>query len=164
MGKRSERIYEIVGNIVDIVSDVFKYAFYAALLFGVIFVADKAIDKVQIWWSDIKDQAALEASVLNSVSIRNLSWQKSPESLLESREEVLIISFTVKNESQYRIKDFGIRLIVSARSGTELQTKHKTIYDFVEPESKKVFRNINVGSVHDQAGKVECEITGLKFE
>jgi hypothetical protein len=104
----------------------------------------------------------LKVTILNSVSVSNFDWHMMPTS---DGDHVMKATFTVHNPFPFIvIKDFTIACTIFAKSGTQLQTISKKVYDIVEPNSKKIFRNIAVGSIHEQASKANCKIVDLQYE
>lgn len=164
-----------------VIKAVFGLAFVIGVAVTTWIVMDKAISCVDTTVENIKKSNArsearqekereLKASVLSSVSISKFDWQisdKSPlkptnvDEFLDKYNHVLKATFTVNNTSEYQIKDFNISCTVSARSGTYLHTITKTIYDIVDAKSKKNFKNMEIGSVHDQGGNVKCKVTDV---
>jgi hypothetical protein len=82
-----------------------------------------------------------------------------------SKDEVDIMTanFVVKNESNYDIKDFEIKCEHFAKSGTNIDSNTRTIYDVVKAHSTRKFPNFNMGFIHSQAASSACKITDLKI-
>jgi hypothetical protein len=84
-------------------------------------------------------------------------WYKTAD------DTVMEANFTVKNESNYNIKDFEIRCTHFAKSGTEIDHNTRTIYDVVKAHSVKKFPNFNMGFIHSQAVRSSCGITDVSI-
>lgn len=111
-----------------------------------------------------KAQAERYASVLNSLSISNFEWEKKSKYSPEGTKNIMFIkTFTVNNTSDYRIKDFIISSSVYANSGTVLGTIEKVIYEVVEPRDSKIFRDIELGPIHEQTERANCKVTRFEF-
>jgi hypothetical protein len=76
---------------------------------------------------------------------------------------IMEADFTIDNPTQYKIKDLEITCRHFAKSGTEIDSNTRTIYDFVEPKSKKVIKKFNMGFIHSQAEKSSCKIADLEI-
>jgi hypothetical protein len=78
-------------------------------------------------------------------------------------DNVLEADFTVKNSSNYDIKDLEIKCRDFAKSGTEIDSNTRTIYDVVKAHSTRKFVNFNMGLIHSQAAKSSCGISDLSI-
>ena len=76
-------------------------------------------------------------------------------------DNVMEADFVVKNDSNYTIKDFEIKCVHFAKSGTEIDSNTRTIYDTVKAHSTKKFPNFNMGFIHSQAASSSCGIIDL---
>jgi hypothetical protein len=74
---------------------------------------------------------------------------------------VMIADFTIENPTRYRFKDFEIKCTHSAPSGTVIDSNTRTLYEIVEPKSKKIIKQMNMGFIDSQAARSDCEITDL---
>jgi hypothetical protein len=74
---------------------------------------------------------------------------------------IMIADFTLKNPTQYRFKDFEIKCTHYAPSGTAIDSNTRTIYQTVEPNSKKVIMEMNMGFINSQASRSGCKISDL---
>jgi hypothetical protein len=71
--------------------------------------------------------------------------------------------FTVRNNSNYNIKDFEIRCDHFANSGTEIDHNTRTIYEVVKAHSVRKFPDFDMGFIHSQAVRSSCGITDLSI-
>src|SRR5271157_4952790 len=76
-------------------------------------------------------------------------------------DSIMMANFTVQNDSDYSIKDFEIKCLEHAKSGTLVDTNDRTVYDIVAAHSKKRFPDFNMGFIHSQAARASCEIVDL---
>ena len=74
---------------------------------------------------------------------------------------VMLGSFTVTNKSDYQFKDFTVRCVHSAASGTVIDSNTHTVYDLVKAHSTKKFKEVNMGFIHSQATSSACKIIDL---
>ena len=79
----------------------------------------------------------------------------------EGFDDIMVANFTVTNPTSYRFKDFEIKCVHFAPSGTEIDSNTRTVYQVVEAKSKKVVRNMNMGFIHSQVKSSSCRITDL---
>jgi archaellin len=95
-----------------------------------------------------------KSTALSQVSL-DFKWRK------EGFENVMEADFTVKNDSNYDIKDLEITCHHFAKSGTEIDRNTRTIYDVVKAHSTKKFQKFNMGLIHTQAEQSSCAVTNL---
>lgn len=77
---------------------------------------------------------------------------------------VMMVNFTITNESKYNIKDIEITCTHYANSGTKIDDNTRTIYELIPAGKKKVIRNFNMGFIHNQASSSSCKIANLVVE
>jgi hypothetical protein len=87
----------------------------------------------------------------------NFTWSKSEFGIMTA-------DFTVRNPTQYRIKDLEITCIHSAPSGTRIDENVRKIYEVVSPKSTRHFNDFNMGFIHSQATSSSCSITDLVIQ
>jgi RNA polymerase subunit RPABC4/transcription elongation factor Spt4 len=97
-----------------------------------------------------------KAVALSQVSL-DYTWSKG------GFGNVMEATFTVKNNSAYNIKDFEITCRHFAKSGTEIDSNKRTIFDVVKAHSTRKFPNFNMGFIHSQAEQSSCKITELSI-
>jgi len=76
---------------------------------------------------------------------------------------IMEADFTVKNDSDYDVKDLEIKCIHHAKSGTEIDSNTRTIYDVVKKHSTKKFHKFSMGFIHSQAASSSCGIENLSL-
>jgi hypothetical protein len=74
---------------------------------------------------------------------------------------IMEADFTITNPTSYKVKDLEVECDHSAPSGTVIDSNTRTIYEVVEPKSKKVIKKFNMGFIHSQAASSSCKITDL---
>ena len=77
---------------------------------------------------------------------------------------IMEANFTIKNPSNYDIKDITIKCRHFAKSGTLIDSNTRTIYDIVQAKSNKRFERFNMGFIHSQAEKSNCAIADLQIK
>jgi hypothetical protein len=97
-----------------------------------------------------------KSMALSQVSL-DFKWRK------EAFDNVMETDFTVKNGSNYNIKDFEITCRHYAKSGTEIDHNTRTVYDIVKAHSTKKFMKFNMGFIHSQAAQSSCAVTDLNI-
>jgi hypothetical protein len=93
-------------------------------------------------------------AALSGVKI-SFKWRKA------GFDNVMEADFVVKNDSRYNIKDFEIKCVHFAKSGTEIDSNTRTIYEIVEAHSTKKFPHFNMGFIHSQVASSSCAIDDL---
>jgi hypothetical protein len=85
----------------------------------------------------------------------DFKWRK------EGFDDIMKADFTLNNPTAYRFKDSEIRCSHYSPRGTVIDSNTRTIYQVVEPESKKVVKNFDMGFIHSQVASSSCKITDL---
>lgn len=75
---------------------------------------------------------------------------------------MMLADFVIHNNSEYTIKDIEIQCQHYAKSGTNIDSNTRTIFDIVKPHSKKGFPQFSMGFIHSQTASSSCKITDLK--
>lgn len=139
---------------------IFKLAFGA--MFGyAVFVAATTYNEVT---EDIQSSAPAQKVdrgptprqvALKSVDL-DFSWNKI------GFDNIMEGNFSIKNNSDFDIKDIEITCTHYAKSGTKIDSNTRVIYDLVSAKSTKKIEKFNMGFMHTQAEKTGCAITDLK--
>lgn len=74
---------------------------------------------------------------------------------------IMEANFTVHNKGKRDIKDIEITCTHFAKSGTRIDSNTRTIYEIIKANSKKSFKNFNMGFIDSQAYQSSCRITDL---
>jgi len=110
---------------------------------------------------DMKRAEAKFQAQPKQVAKRGLSldfqWQKS------GFGSVLLADFTIKNDSNYTVKDIEIRCDHYANSGTKIDSNTRVVYEIIEKHSTKKIKNINMGLIRSQITKSGCGIIDFKL-
>lgn len=85
----------------------------------------------------------------------DFSWSKS------GFGSVMEADFTIKNNSQYDVKDVEIECAHYAKSGTRIDSNTRTIYEVVKSKGSKTFNKFNMGLIHSQVYQSSCRISNL---
>src|SRR5689334_14300460 len=97
-----------------------------------------------------------QEQVLDQVTL-NFTWSKSEFGIMTA-------NVTVRNPTQYRIKDLEITCTHFAPSGTRIDENVRKIYEVVAPKSTRHFNDFNMGFIHSQATSSNCRITDLVIQ
>ena len=85
----------------------------------------------------------------------NFAWGK------QGFGNVMIANFTIRNKSNYDVKDIEAKCTHSANSGTVIDSNDRTIYEIVKAHTTKKVNGFNMGFIHSQAAQSSCEIVDL---
>lgn len=95
--------------------------------------------------------------------------REHPEEFVELQDinwsadfSIMELSVTLKNNSEFALKDFVIECEHSAPSGTVIDRNRREIFEVVEAGKSKRIRNFNMGFIHSQAKSTACLITRAK--
>lgn len=95
------------------------------------------------------------AEALRNVSLVNFEWHKG------GFDNVMMVSFSIKNDNSFAVKDLAINCAHQGKSGTLIDSNQRTIFDVIPPKSMKKFRNFNMGFIHTQADSSTCRVISL---
>lgn len=120
----------------------------------------KEVDKLKLI-VETQEKKDLNAKLARSnpeqfLEIVNFSWSK------EGFGSVMEATFSIKNKASIDMKDFEIRCEHSAASGSVIDSNTQTIYDIVQANSTRTFRNVNMGFIHTQAARSSCSVVAAK--
>ncbi|MFZ5557226.1 MAG: hypothetical protein ACOZDY_10990 [Pseudomonadota bacterium] len=74
-------------------------------------------------------------------------------------DTVLIVRFTLQNNSTAAMRDFVLECTTYGNSGTALNRRQQTLYEKLEPGKKASF-DLNMGLVNTQSAKASCHVAG----
>lgn len=98
-------------------------------------------------------KAEMTRNPAGKMNVAGLSWK------IGGFGSVGLMTFTVSNQNDFPVKDFVLSCTFSSNSGTQLGTAAHTVYETVKPRSKRSFSDVNVGFIHSQSGKANCDIS-----
>ena len=90
------------------------------------------------------------------VSIKKLSWSTG------GFGAIMMANFTIQNGNDFPVKDIQIECLLSANSGTKIDSAKQTIFEIVPANSAKTFHEVNMGFIRDQAKKASCEVVSVQ--
>lgn len=91
-------------------------------------------------------------SILEAIEL-DFKWQ------LGGFDTNMMVDFTITNNSAHTIKDIEVRCRHFAKSGTEIDSNRRTIYELFPKGQKKRVPDFNMGFIHSQAASSSCAIT-----
>jgi hypothetical protein len=89
------------------------------------------------------------------VSVESFQWTK------EGFGNVMEANFVIRNKLPWPVKDIEIRCEHSAPSGTMIDSNTRTIYERFEANQPKQINKFNMGFMHSQATRSDCQIVGV---
>jgi hypothetical protein len=93
---------------------------------------------------------APEPPPVNGLKISSQSWRRGG---LGSKA---LITFTLRNDNDYAVKDIEIACAFSRRDGSHLTDRKRLLPDMVNMKSRKTFARLHVGFVNIYANKAKC--------
>jgi hypothetical protein len=94
--------------------------------------------------------ASADAPPVNGLKISSQSWRRGG---LGSKA---LITFTLRNDNDYAVKDIEIACVFSRRDGTHLTDRKRILPDTVNMKSRKTFARLHIGFVNIYANKAKC--------
>lgn len=94
--------------------------------------------------------ATTEPSPIEGLRIGAQSWRRGG---LGSKA---LVTFTLRNNNPYPVKDIEIACAFSRRDGSHLTDRKRVVPGAVRPRSRKTFASVHVGFVNVNASKAKC--------
>src|SRR5260221_4725764 len=69
---------------------------------------------------------------------------------------------TIDNGNDFPVKDIDVRCEFSRKSGTQLSTSQRTIFDTIPAQAKRTFKDVNMGFINSQSAKASCRVATAK--
>lgn len=96
-------------------------------------------------------QAPVEPASVDGLKISSQSWRRGG---LGSRA---LVTFTLRNDNPYGVKDIEIACSFARQDGTHLTDRKRVIPDaVVNTKSRKTFSQLHIGFVNVYANKAKC--------
>lgn len=99
---------------------------------------------------DDRPTASSEPAAVNGLKISSQSWRRGG---LGSKA---LITFTLRNDNPYAVKDVELACAFSRRDGSHLTDRARTVPGPVGRKSRKTFAAVHVGFVNVNASKAKC--------
>ena len=95
---------------------------------------------------------AAEAAGLDRLKISSQTWRRGG---LGSKA---LVTFTVRNDNDYAVKDVEIACAFARRDGSHLTDRSRVLADIVSMKSRKTFARVPVGFVNVNADQAKCSL------
>lgn len=92
------------------------------------------------------------ASPLDGLKISSQSWRRAG---LGSNA---LVTFTLRNNNDYAVKDIEIACAFNRRDGSHLTDRTRLIRDTVNMKSRKTFARMHVGFININASRAKCSL------
>lgn len=89
------------------------------------------------------------------VELENINWSQN--------FSVMKLSVTIKNNSEFDLKDFVIDCEHSGPSGTVMDSNRREIFEIVEAGKERRIRDFNMGFINSQATTTACIVTRARL-
>jgi len=96
------------------------------------------------------------AAELDRLRISSQTWRRGG---LGSRA---LVTFTVRNDNDYAVRDVEIVCAFTRRDGTPLTARSRVLTDTVSMKSRKTFARIPVGYVNVNADQAKCSLVAAR--
>ena len=73
---------------------------------------------------------------------------------------VFVGTFTIKNPLPFPVKDLRLGCVLTAPSGTQVGSVGDTLFERLEPNQSRTFRDVNLGFMRNQANSANCTVIG----
>lgn len=93
-----------------------------------------------------------EAAALDRLKISSQTWRRGG---LGSKA---LVTFTVRNDNDYAVKDVEIVCVFMRRDGSHLTDRSRLLADPVGMKSRKTFAHVPVGFVNVNADQAKCSL------
>lgn len=102
------------------------------------------------------DTSAAEAAGLDRMKISSQTWRRGG---LGSKA---LVTFTVRNDNDYAVKDVEIVCAFMRRDGSHLTDRSRVLADIVSMKSRKTFARVPVGFVNVNADQATCSLVAAR--
>jgi hypothetical protein len=99
---------------------------------------------------------AAEAAELGRMRISSQTWRRGG---LGSRA---LVTFTLRNDNDYAVKDLELACAFTRRDGTHLTDRKRLVPETVNMKSRKTFAQVQVGFVNVNADKAKCSVVSAR--
>jgi hypothetical protein len=86
------------------------------------------------------------------MTLTNQSWSTG------GFDTIGMMSFTIKNENPYDVKDFVLSCSFYAASGTALGDRSHVLYESVKAKGSRAFQKVNIGFIPNQSSRGGCSL------
>jgi hypothetical protein len=94
----------------------------------------------------------VQPSLLDKLKISSQSWRRG------GLGTNALVSFTVRNNNDYAVKDIAIACSFARRDGSHLTDRTRLVPGVIEMKSRKTFAHLHVGFVNVNADKAKCSL------
>ena len=108
--------------------------------------------RIQLPATAASDTSAAEAAGLDRLKISSQTWRRGG---LGSKA---LVTFTVRNDNDYAVKDVEIVCAFARRDGSHLTDRSRVLADTVGMKSRKTFARVPVGFVNVNADQAKCSL------
>ena len=106
--------------------------------------------------SPISEAQASAAAELGRIRISSQTWRRGG---LGSKA---LVTFTLRNDNDYAVKDVEILCAFARRDGSHLTDRNRVLADPVSMKSRKTFARIPVGFVNVNADQAKCSLVAAR--
>jgi hypothetical protein len=78
------------------------------------------------------------------------------------RAGIAVLTFTIRNDSDWTASDIDIECLAEGRSGTTISTVRNTIFDKIAAHSTRTL-DFALGHVHPQSHTFSCLVVGVRL-
>ena len=96
--------------------------------------------------------AAAEAAGVDRLKISSQTWRRG------GLGAKALVTFTVRNDNDYAVKDVEIVCAFARRDGSHLTDRSRVLADTVSMKSRKTFARVPVGFVNVNADQAKCSL------
>lgn len=135
---------------------IFIVIFFVLYMIGKFSGSDDAVPEVApVATEEVAPPA--EDLAKDKLSFKDNSWS------LEGFGNIYMGDFKIYNSSNRSIKDITIECTTQGKSGTELNKVSTTVYESINANSTKRFREVNMGFIDKQSATSNCQIIDAVF-
>lgn len=106
--------------------------------------------------SSASEVPAPASAELSRLRISSQTWRRGG---LGSKA---LVTFTLRNDNDYAVKDVEIVCAFTRRDGTHLTERNRVLADAVSMKSRKTFARIPVGFVNVNADQAKCSLVAAR--
>ncbi|MGY8668501.1 hypothetical protein Q3C01_39885 [Bradyrhizobium sp. UFLA05-109] len=93
---------------------------------------------------------------LDRLRISSQTWRRGG---LGSRA---LVTFTLRNDNDYAVKDLEILCTFTRRDGSHLTDRRRVLAETVNMKSRKTFAHVQIGFVNVNASQAKCSLAAAR--
>ena len=96
------------------------------------------------------------SDTLSNLRVENVRWRR------DGFDTIMMANFNISSLNNFPVKDVEVTCKHFAKSGTQIDSNTRTIYEQIGSYGTLKVRDFNMGFIHDQVKRTECSVTDFE--